>query len=174
MDKTNTKLPQRKSIRRPGTDYSACGSYFLKVCLRDKAQLLWDMRSMNCAELPSRSILEQDSFKPVLSAYGQIAQEEIFRFSTIYQSVQVLDFCIMADHIHIIISLMPDSDGMPQANPSIPRIIQQFKRAFSLRAKSGLWQASYYDRILRNEGEVRTAIEYIRNNPGVWRDHLCE
>ena len=33
-----------------------------------------------------------------------------------------------------------------------------------------LWQRSYYDHIIRNESDYLEKINYIHNNPAMWRD----
>ena len=33
-----------------------------------------------------------------------------------------------------------------------------------------VWQRNYYDRIIRNEAELRRIRQYIRNNPVAWND----
>jgi len=60
--------------------------------------------------------------------------------------------------------------------PSIQKIMQWFKSISTYEythslhnsEKNKLWQRGYYDRIIRNEHELKNIREYIRNNPLKW------
>jgi REP element-mobilizing transposase RayT len=61
------------------------------------------------------------------------------------------------------------------ASGSIGAIISQFKarstkRINMLRRTAGarLWQRNYYERVVRDEGELNEIRQYIVNNPAAW------
>lgn len=58
---------------------------------------------------------------------------------------------------------------------SLNAIIQNFKsittrKIHQLKTWDGdpVWQRNYWERIIRNERELRTVREYIENNPAKW------
>lgn len=166
----STTLPNRKRLRRKGADYSDCGSYFITLCIKERKTLLWDMTQAFALNTAHDPLLQTDGFQPVLSRIGEIVQEAILRIPTIYQMVIVDLFSIMPDHVHLILSIRPDENGMKVSSTSIPRIIKQFKHAVTTQATGAIWQKSYYDRILRNAEEYGKACEYIHRNPVNWRN----
>ena len=75
----------------------------------------------------------------------------------------VLAFVIMPDHLHLLLA--------PRPNESLPKIMQSLK-GYSARAinecrpsASAVWQQSYYERVIRNEQQLRDTIQYIHRNP---------
>jgi putative transposase len=70
-------------------------------------------------------------------------------------------YCIMPDHIHIIIQLTT-------GEKSVSAIVWSLKR--SITRKTGynggtLWQRSFYDRIIRDYDEYVEIANYIAGNP---------
>jgi putative transposase len=70
-------------------------------------------------------------------------------------------YCIMPDHIHLIIQLTT-------GGKSVSDIVWSLKR--SVTRKSGyeggtLWQRSFYDRIIRDYNEYVEIANYIADNP---------
>ncbi|HQL64193.1 MAG TPA: transposase [bacterium] len=64
--------------------------------------------------------------------------------------------------------------GKPTAN-SIPTIVRLFKSAVTKRINEKrntpgfpVWQRNYYEHVIRHEGELTLAREYIRANPYRW------
>ena len=95
---------KRKKIRLEGYDYSSCGAYFITICVADRNRLLWQ----NAEADYDRKRAEAYSHEPpLLSGAGTIVKNEIQKLSTIYGNVMVDQYCIMPDHIHLIL----DSSG---------------------------------------------------------------
>ena len=71
------------------------------------------------------------------------------------------EFVVMPDHFHLLIT----------PRESLETAMQLIKGGFSFRAKRELgflrkvWQSSFYDRRVRDEGEYYAFREYIRQNP---------
>ena len=148
-------LPKRKTIRVEDYDYASPGSYFITICTLNRDNLLWrgcrgDLRSP--ANLP-------------LSDIGKIVDNELQKLSSVYSAVKVDKYCIMPDHVHLIISISADECGRPQVAPTISRIVQQFKGAVSKQAGRAIWQKSFYDHGIRNRRDYDEIWEYINNNP---------
>lgn len=50
-------------------------------------------------------------------------------------------------------------------NATIPALVSTFKRFVNKRIGFNIWQRSYYDHIIRGEGEFAEIWRYIENNP---------
>jgi REP element-mobilizing transposase RayT len=100
---------------------------------------------------------------------------------------KLLAYCIMPNHVHVLIFPLKDGDGQ-MFSPA--GITYSWKRYTAnqinklMNKKESLWQRESYDRMVRNEDEMCRTIEYILNNPvkaGLvteWKDwrgsYLCE
>ncbi len=90
--------------------------------------------------------------------------------NTIYPNVCVDKFCIMPNHIHLIIFILADESGRTQFAPTLCRVIKQFKGAVTKQLGVSIWQKSFIDRVIRNEIGYQEVWQYIDNNPR----KLCE
>ncbi len=162
----------RRSIRLKGYDYSQAGAYFVTICTQNRACLFGEVvdGQMRVNEL------------------GEIVREEWLRTGQIRPNVELDAFVVMPNHIHGIIVLRGyDRRGTLQRAPTtverfgkptsntIPTIVRLFKSATTkrinhLRGTPGarVWQRNYYERIIRNDDELRRIREYIANNPLQW------
>ncbi len=154
-------LIQRKRIRLEGYDYSSCGAYFVTICVADKNALLWENVGANCV---------RPNEPPTLSNIEKTIDNEVQKLNTIYENVTVDKYCIMHDHIHMIIFLAPDECGRTQFGPTLSRIIKQFKGSITKQTGLSIWQKSFYDRIIRNEKAYQEAWQYIDTNPAKWEE----
>jgi REP element-mobilizing transposase RayT len=83
-----------------------------------------------------------------------------------FPEVMLDDFVLMPNHIHgILVFTEPARAG--HARP-LQVVVGSFKAAASKRAGAGLWQRSYWDRIIRSEAELNVARQYIELNPSRW------
>ena len=96
-------LPTRKHIRLKSYDYSAAGMYFIMVCIKDRQGLLGEI------------IKGTDGAKVILSETGKCVVDTICEIPEHYSNVSVEKYCIMPDHIHMIICLNADTGGRIQA-----------------------------------------------------------
>jgi len=83
------------------------------------------------------------------------------------QRYELLAWCIMPNHVHVLI----------KPTTSLPRIVQSWKtwtarwayqHAAELRLEvpeGGLWMRGYWDRYVRDEKHLHVAIRYIHQNP---------
>ena len=160
---------QRKKIRLHGYNYSQNGAYFVTICVKEKCCLLWEAESLIKPEYKDDYIFTPN-FK--LSEIGIIIEKEIEKFNTIYEGVCITNYCIMPDHIHLIILI--DNGGLTELEkPTLSRIIKQFKGKISKNVGFSFWQRSYYDRIIRDEKEYEVKWNYINDNPRrwLWKEH---
>ena len=93
-------LPKRKKIRLEGYDYSSCGAYFVTICVTDKNASLWNVGA---------GIIRPH--EPPLSQYGKIVETAINQIPNHYENVIVDKYCIMPDHVHMIVFIMSDEIG---------------------------------------------------------------
>lgn len=96
-------LPKRKHIRLHNYNYSYNGAYFITICTKNKENLLWKNVGANCVrpldQLP-------------LSKIGIVIENEIYKLNTVYENIKVDKYQIMPNHIHLIIFIYEDSNGL--------------------------------------------------------------
>lgn len=78
--------------------------------------------------------------------------------------INLLCYCIMPDHIHLLFSL---GDGY---NKSLSNWVSAYKRFTTRTVKLSyniekLWQVNYYDHIVRKEESLQNISDYILQNP---------
>ena len=149
------ELPKRKFMRIVDYDYSIPGAYFITVCTANREKLFWsDRRGELCspANIP-------------LSDIGIIVDNEIQKLNTVYNAVRVDKYCIMPNHIHMILTIDTDENGRTQFAPTISRVIKQFKGSITKQVGRPIWQKSFYDHGIRNQQDYDEIWQYIENNP---------
>ena len=133
----------------------------------------------------------------VLNEVGRIVDSVWNNLPGHYANIELDSACIMPNHFHGIINIVDGADivgaGLkpaltepaPEPAPTEPasavrhhgltEIIRGFKtfsakRINTLRNNPGcpVWQRNYYERVIRNDGELTRAREYIVNNPMKW------
>ena len=142
--------PTRKPNRLPEYDYSQNGAYFVTICTGDKQNLFWNTVG---ADIIRQQMEDEDFVLHLpLSEYGRIAEQGILNIPQCYPSVTVEKYCIMPNHIHMILSFSHDC-GRLIAAPTLSRVVGQMKRWVSKQIGAGIWQKSYYKRVIRNGTE---------------------
>ncbi len=91
-----------------------------------------------------------------------VVKEVAFRWER--GEIKLFAYCIMPDHLHLLISL---TEGYKR---SLSDWVSAFKRYASRVAASQfkikpLWQKNFYDHIVRKEESLISIAEYIINNP---------
>ena len=187
----NSERHHRRSIRLKGYDYSAEGSYFVTICVKDRECVLGE-------------IVEADMH---LSAIGEIIRQCWAALADDLPNVMLDGYQVMPNHFHGIVVLfehrrdligrdlinqiptgniptgVDDSRFGPtlawrqMENPkqTLGKVIRHFKAKATKRIHdagfgSFQWQSRFYDRIIRNEEELDRIRDYIQENPRNWRD----
>ncbi len=155
------KLPKRKNIRISKYNYSKSGFYFLTICVYNREKLL------------SQIIYDENKNEASveLSSIGKISEKYIKSINQIYKNINICDYVIMPNHIHMICEIIQNngSSGTPTpTNHTIPFIVSTFKRLTNKEIGNKIWQRNYYEHIIRNEKEYLEILEYIYNNPLRW------
>ena len=159
------KLPKRKRNRIKDYDYSSCGTYFITICTKDRKNIFWNKN--HPYYVGEDIILPFD--KTVLSPYGKIADGAINAIPEHYPHIELLQYIIMPNHVHMILYI-PCKDGRMISSPtSIPTAVGQMKRYVSKKIGFAIWQRSFHDHVIRNKKDYEKISKYIHENPLIWR-----
>ena len=166
---------QRKPHRLSGWDYHHAGYYFVTICTKDHKPLLSSVRKDQPIETDSLS--EASALLTELTPTGQLVKTVWERMPQCYDGVLIDCYCIMPNHFHWILILAQDPET-PDAfhSKSLSELIRGFKSITTreYRAMCGkdrcLWQASFYDEIIRDDEMLFRVRNYIEGNPLKWLD----
>ncbi|MDW7710809.1 MAG: transposase [Deferrisomatales bacterium] len=169
-------IHRRRSIRLRDYDYSSGGAYFVTICAAGRRCIfgaVWNGEmSLN---RNGRSVVE--SWEAIADHFPQVDLDA---------------FVVMPNHVHGILFLHTDSGvtraGATHASPlrggalgpargSVGAVVGSFKsgaarRINQLRNSLGaaVWQRNYYERVIRDDGELADVRQYIMDNPARWAD----
>lgn len=170
---------QIRSARLENYDYSQNGMYFVTICTKNREEYFGEIVNG----------------KMDLNNIGKIVYKELLQTSKIRSNINLDQWVIMPNHLHVIIEIINISNGVETPRRgvstisenkskcggfnknwkpnSLGSIINQFKSVCTKRIwKSGsytfAWQSRFYDRVIRNEIELNKIREYIQNNPAEW------
>jgi len=149
MAKVSSEPPDRKPNRIEKKNYSFNGAYFLTVCTKERHCLLGQIHDGAMA----------------LTEIGAFAAGELSKLENIYPSIILDSFVVMPNHVHLVVMLLSE-----RHNPSVQRIMQQWKGVVSKKAGFPLWQDRFYDRIIYSVAAYRKIRQYIANNPARWKE----
>jgi len=130
----------RKRIHLKGFDYSDTSSiYFIALCTANK-----------------KPYFETEKLTQII--------EDEMEFRRVAGQIKLYCYCIMPDHLHILLSLTSSY------RKSLQDWVSTFKRYTSRTVNtsfgiSPLWQKNFYDHIVRREESLLKMVEYILNNP---------
>lgn len=147
LDYKRRKRLHLKNFSYKGSDYV----YFLTICTKDSKNIFFDRRM------------------------AKIITDEM-EFRRLKNEIKLFCYCIMPDHLHILLSL--DSSH----SKSLQDWVTAFKRHTAKTAKKEfgidqLWQRNFHDHVVRKEESLLKIAEYIVYNPvrkGMvigWRDY---
>lgn len=80
----------------------------------------------------------------------------------------LLAFCIMPNHIHVVLTPLPDKEAH---YPSLTAIMQSIKGHTARKSNRELgrdgqfWQHESYDHWVRDQTELQSIVQYVVNNP---------
>ena len=92
-------------------------------------------------------------------------KQGILQIAEHYENIVVDKYCIMPDHIHLILRIESDIDGRMISAPTVSTAIGSMKRWVSRQIGKPVWQKSFYDHSIRNQQDYDEIGEYIENNP---------
>ena len=157
-----------KTARLPFYDYGSNGSYFITIATWQRDHFFGE--------------IEQGEMN--FSLLGKHAQECWLQIPEHFQFVKLGAFVIMPNHVHGIITIdrdietqdfvsLPSQARRGPQSKNVPSIVRGFKIGVTKFARKKLnidnvWQAGYYDRVIRNDKEYERISNYIRLNPKNW------
>ena len=164
----------RRSIRLKGYDYSRCGAYFVTICTLNRKCLFGDV---------------VDGLMQLNDA-GRMVQKCWCAIPDHFPHAQLDQFVVMPNHVHGIIMITNTTGAIVGAKNFSPlrdasrsrpcgtsRTIGSIVRGFKIGVTkwmrkhtnvNDVWQRNYWERIIRNDDELRCIREYIVNNPMKW------
>jgi putative transposase len=108
----------------------------------------------------------------LLSRFGEAVRVSWQELPDFYSDIQLDEMVIMPNHLHGIIVLAPTSH---LRKTTLSRVVRTLKsrsarRINEIRGVLGVpvWQRGYYERVIRDDDEMKNVREYIRNNPLRW------
>ncbi|HKJ28450.1 MAG TPA: transposase [Anaerolineales bacterium] len=148
----------RKPTRLKGYDYSTPGTYFVTICTFHRECLFGEV----------------DGDKIQLNPIGKLVEKIWFGLPRQFLHIKADHFVVMPNHVHGLIEIMPNeiksrhglSDIMNGYKSRTTRLVNRIRDTKGVP----LWQRSFYDRIIRDEKQLLTVIEYIRQNPSRWME----
>ena len=169
----NPEVHHRHSIRLKEYDYSKEGMYFITICTKDRECIFGNVING----------------KNILNEYGKMVEEEIIKTKTLRKEIEINEYVIMPNHVHIIIettnvgaygirpkeNIENNNQGVhrtPLQSPSktIGAAVRGLKCAISRNIGCSIWQRNYYEHIIRNEKELYKIIDYMEYNPMNWEN----
>jgi REP element-mobilizing transposase RayT len=163
------QIHHRRSIRLKDYDYASEGAYFVTTVTQGRVCIFGEIVDG----------------KMRLNRYGEIVQEWWNEIPIHFPNVEIGAFVIMPNHVHGIIFILDQRTGAvfplhngpkPLRISTLGQIIAYFKyqstKEMNLADGTGtiakFWQRNYYERIIRNEKELKQKTDYILDNPSRW------
>ena len=157
------ELRTRKPNRLKEYDYSAPGCYFITICVKERTPFL--RRGAHCA--PAFPF-------PPLTDIGELVDRVIREIPSHYSNTRIEKYVIMPNHIHLLLSLLPDNNGRTMCAPTpkrgVDQIVKAMKETVTKQIGYSIWQKGFYDHIVRNDSDYYRIWKYIDNNPAKWRE----
>ena len=95
------------------------------------------------------------------TALALCVRTQILRAATMTGYI-VAAYCIMPDHMHLLVET-------EEGGSSLPDFMKRAKQYSGFHGRkiigAQVWQDGYFERVLRDTEDTRTAIAYILNNP---------
>jgi REP element-mobilizing transposase RayT len=113
----------------------------------------------------------------VHSPVGALVENEISRWSERFPWLQVIEHCVMPDHLHVLISWRPGAE-VSRSDASVVTAVHWLKTGITMRAREvgllghneELWQRSYESSFVARPVNRRNVVRYIQNNPRKWTE----
>ena len=156
-------LPQRRSPRLNGYDYTRAGAYFVTLCTCNRTCLFG-------------SVVDGEV---ILTKAGKVAHEKMHHIPGHWHGKVELDaFVVMPNHVHAILVLcgtFPPAQKPSNALPTLGQIVGSYKSGVSRRVRQQIpelcvWQGRYHDHIIRNETDLNRMRDYVLHNPARWQE----
>ena len=88
----------------------------------------------------------------------RVLKEELLDIITTTKGTKLDYFIVMRNHVHVILIL-------ENSQIKLGEVIRRYKAKVARRLKREVWQANYYEHVIRNPRALNKIREYIINNP---------
>jgi len=168
-------LPKWKSKRLKSWDYRETGYYYVTFCTaRRKEDILCSLQTVGGGLCAAPLGLELPLSHVELTPIGEIVNRSILDIPKCNPGVEVDVYCIMPDHIHLVLVLTGRHRGRPL--PAIIGRLKSYTQNQYLKLGSiwgpHLWQQEYYDHIIRDPDDLANTRRYIQGNPITTKEEL--
>lgn len=93
---------------------------------------------------------------------AEVNKKAIHHYDSNYY--QLICYCIMSNHIHLVIKLNENAPDLSQIMHSIKRFTAKESNII-LNKKGAFWMKESYDHLIRSDQELRNIVNYVINNP---------
>lgn len=162
------ECPVRKHPRLKSYDYGQNGCYFVTICTQGRKRLLGriDVCRAGCPQ-PAAQALPQMR----LTHIGALVTYYIERIPQAYPGVDLAHYVVMPNHIHLLFTIQEMEDGGVRApRPTLPTVVRSLKTMVTRQLGYSIFQASFYDHVVRSEPEFAEIWKYIEENPIKWAE----
>ena len=177
-------LPKRKSHRLNNYDYGSYGYYYVTICTYNKEKLLSSIVGSDALVAPKHCENRQLFVKP--TALGEKINECWQNIEKLNDNVFIDKYVLMPNHIHGIIIIQNTNESAIQnqkygfeiaerrGRRSLQGLIKDFKSVTTRYYKNNygknhsLWQASFFDEVIKSEKHYLSILNYIEINPLKW------
>lgn len=145
-------------------DYRSVASYGVTIGIEERRCLLGIVRDGRMHSNPA----------------GRMVARWWRRIPTAFPNVRLDEHIVMPNHVHGILRLVPPRAGQGVCAYTLGDVITWWKSQTTAayardvreegwpRFPGRLWQRGFYDRVLRNDGELVHGRAYILRNPAAW------
>jgi len=190
----------RRSIRLSGYDYTSPGAYFITICtyhrerlfgeitngtmqlnpLGDRVQACWLSLPRQFSRLRlDEYVVMPDHFHGILVLTEKPCRGEAFANNVSFNTERCRSNASPPNATDTDMVGNRGDRPIGTQSGSIGAIIQNFKsvstrRINQIRHTPGIpvWQRSFYDRIIRDDGSMQHIRYYIQTNPSVWQNQI--
>lgn len=192
----NKELPKRKPTRLKEFDYNNAGVYFLTICTENRDHILSQIIGNNEQSAEHKIVggdvldaprnndnydLFYENAYIELLPFGIIADKYIKQMNNFYDNIEIDQYVIMPNHIHILLIIHDDKNlcnGASRTSPPtlsvhrqhsvVSRFVSTFKRFCNKEYGYNIWQRHFNDHIIRNDEDYKMHLQYIYDNPVKW------
>ena len=165
----NYDFRERKRTRWEGFDYNSAGAYFITICTQNRRQILSTIVGCDVLDAPIVGCDVLDAPKTVLLHHGAIADKYLQQLNDFYDYLEVDQYVIMPNHIHIML-IVYDHQNVSTAkqHSAMSRFVSTFKRFCNKEYGENIWQRGFMDHVIRNREDYQEHLKYIYENPARW------
>ena len=103
-----------------------------------------------------------------LNEIGKNVEQKILEMPK-YYGIKIDCFCVMPNHIHVVMVIPNRSTIIGQAQGPAPTIGEYVKRLKTITTKKQkMWQRNYYEHIVRDDVDSSRIREYVNSNVKNW------